>query len=101
MPSKFGDAEILNEALGLQMRIAEDIILFAKKNKIEDEIAFLKKTFHPKFNIASLDNLVQETDLLKEKNDNKANQDIYYQIDDYIKSKEKKVCKDMPRIIEI
>jgi len=26
------------------------------------------------------------------------NLDIFFQIDDYIKSKEKKVCKDMPRI---
>lgn len=71
MPSEFGDAELLNEALGLQMRKAEDIILFAKKNKIEDEIAFIKNTFHPKFDVASLDNFYEEGDLSKEKKDNK------------------------------
>jgi site-specific recombinase XerD len=98
MPSEFGDAETLNEALGLQMRIAEDIILFSKKMKIEDEINFLKKTFQPNFDVASLEKLAKGKGLLKDKNDNKTNLDLYYQIDDYIKSKEKKVCKDMPRI---
>ena len=45
-----------------------------------------------------MDKSFKETDLLQEKKDHKTNLGIYYQIDDYSKSKEKKVCKDMPRI---
>jgi hypothetical protein len=74
------------------MRIAEDIIRFAKKKNVEDEIAFLKKTFSPGFDIASLDKVNQEVQLAEKKNLGKTNLNLYYQIDDYIKSKEKKVC---------
>ncbi len=59
---------------------------------------FLKKTFHPKFDTASLENIAMQAELQKAKSDNKTNLDIYFQIEDYTRSKEKKVCKDMPRI---
>ncbi len=80
------------------MRIVEDIISFAKRKEIEDPLSFLKKTFQPDYDIASLKNFSNEPDLLKEKNCDKKKLDLYFQIDDYIQSKEKKVCKDMPRI---
>lgn len=98
MPATFGNAEVLNDKLGLLVRKAEDIISFSKRRNIEDILGFLKKTFHPSFDVASLETAVAEAALLNEKSDNKTNLDLYYQIDDYIKSKEKKVCRDMPRI---
>lgn len=78
--------------------MAEDIISFAKKRNIDDPISFLKKIFHPNFDTASLEVIAMETELLKSKSDNKTNLDIYFQIEDYTRSKEKKVCKDMPGI---
>jgi hypothetical protein len=47
MPTTYGNAELLNEALGRQMRIVEDIISFAKREEMEDPLSFLKKTFQP------------------------------------------------------
>src|SRR5690349_16511355 len=75
MPSTFGNAEVLNDRLGLLVRKAEDIISFAKKRNIEDTLSFLKKTFHPNFDVSSLNNTVAEAALLKEKNDSKTNLD--------------------------
>ncbi len=98
LPENFGNYEHLNERLSLQLRKAEDIILFAIKKRIENPLNFLKSTFHPNFNVASLESKLEETELLKVKNNNTLNLDVYFQIDEYSKSKEKKVCKDMPRI---
>lgn len=49
LPSAFGDARALNDELAFQIRMVEDIIRFAKKISIENEIGFLKATFHSKF----------------------------------------------------
>ncbi|MEO7802061.1 MAG: site-specific integrase [Ginsengibacter sp.] len=98
IPATYGNAEEFNEALGKQMRIVEDIISFTKRKKIDDPISFLKKTFKPNLDIASLQSLSVDQGLLTEANRNKKKLDFYFQIDDYIQSKEKKVCKDMPRI---
>jgi site-specific recombinase XerD len=80
------------------MRKAEDIVSFAIKERIEDPLDFLRKTFHPNFNVASLEFATEVTELLNVKRNRTPNLDLYFQIDDYSKSKEKKVCKDMPRI---
>jgi hypothetical protein len=98
LPEIYGNTEILNERLGLMLRMAEDIVSFTKKRDIDDPLSFLKKTFHPKFDTASLENIAMQAGSQKAKSDNKTNLDIYYQIEDYSRSKEKKVCKDMPRI---
>lgn len=98
LPKIYGSTEILNERLGLMLRMTEDIVSFTKKRDINDPINFLKKTFHPNFDTASLEDIVMDAESPKAKSDNKTHLDIYFQIEDYIKSKEKKVCKDMPRI---
>ena len=81
IPATYGNAEVLNEALCRQMRIVEDIISFAKRKKIDDPLSFLKKTFQPNFDIAFLENLSNEPDLLKETSCNKKKLDLYSQID--------------------
>lgn len=78
--------------------MAEDIVSFTINKNIEDPVSFLKKTFCSNFDIVSLEIIVNEDQKLKAKKDNKTNLNLYYQIDDYSKSNEKKVCKDMPRI---
>jgi hypothetical protein len=55
LSSTYGDATQLNEDLKRMYRIAEDIISYAIKNKIEDVGNFVKKTFHPYFASHSLD----------------------------------------------
>ena len=99
LPVQYGDPEMFNKTLGLQIRIVEDIISFAKKAQIEDQITFLKKVYCPGFDVASLEKVAGNMEVPEPKNAHiKASLDLYYQIDDYIRSKEKKVCKDMPRI---
>jgi hypothetical protein len=43
LPENFGSPEALNKKLQRALRIAEDIITYAIKKKIEDPIAFVKK----------------------------------------------------------
>lgn len=80
------------------MRIAEDIISFAIKKNIGDPVSFLKRTFCSNLDITQLETSALHYSELGSKKDNKTNLNFYYQIDDYSKSNEKKVCKDMPRI---
>jgi len=97
LPENFGNSDNLNERLGLLLRKAEDIVSYAIKRQIEDPLSFLKNTFYTNFDVASLERTAEEAELLKSKNI-VSNLDLYFQIDDYSKSKAKKVCKDMPRI---
>jgi integrase len=97
LPPALGDVEILNESLSVLKRKVEDMVSFAIK-KNTDPLMFLKETFHPNFDLASLERIGNDDAVVKDKTCKKTNLDIYYQIDEYIKSKEKKVCKDMPRI---
>lgn len=97
LPDSFGNADVLNERLAVLIRKAEDVVSFANKRKIDDSLGFLKSVYHPDLDLASLETVSGQTQL-KEQNFNKHNLDLYYQIDDYIKSKERKVSKDMPRI---
>lgn len=98
LPECFGNSDNLNERLSLLLRKAEDIVSFAIKKPMEDPLNFLKNTFHPNFEVVSLESKAEEASILTAKKGSTANLDLYFQIDDYSKSKEKKVCKDMPRI---
>ncbi len=74
--------------------MAEDLVIFASKTKVTDPSGFVKDKFQPDFDISSL----QEIEEKIEKEKISQNMNLYFQIDDYIQSKTKKVCKDMPRI---
>ncbi len=87
-------ADDLNYKIKQMFRVAEDLIIIASRNKIQDPATFVKANFHPSKDIAYL----KEIENKVHKNDVSQNVDIYFQIDDYIQSKTKKVCKDMPRI---
>ena len=94
IPEKYGLADDLNLELKRIFRIAEDIVIFATKMNLPDMVGFVKKTFHPDFNVSSLKDIKDffgKRDVFK-------NLDIYFQIDDYILSKVKKVSQHMPRV---
>jgi len=69
------------------LRLAEDIVDFGIKKGIDNRGIFLKQVFNPNFDIATL----AKEEVLVEAATNKTNLGLFYQIDDYIKSKEKKV----------
>jgi len=72
------------------LRLAEEIIYFAIETKIEDRAKFVKETFKPNFNFDNLQGKAAIT-IVRHVPSKNQNKDIYFQIDDYIKSKEKKV----------
>jgi hypothetical protein len=45
LPKNYGSAEMLNAKLQKAKRVAEDILSYALKMKIENSLAFLKKNF--------------------------------------------------------
>src|SRR4051812_23234444 len=55
LPPKYGYPEQLNEELRRMYRIAEDIISYAVRNKVENIGNFVKKTFHPHFDPSCLE----------------------------------------------
>jgi site-specific recombinase XerD len=91
LPEAFGNGEELNGELKRMTRAVEDIIVYGNKNNVSHIGTFVKKTFTPNTKVST----TQKTGLSKQE---AGNSNIYDQIDDYIKSKEKKVSKDMPRI---
>jgi site-specific recombinase XerD len=91
LPESYGNAADLNQRLANLLRKAEDIISHAVKRKISDVLSFVKKTFHPDFDTATLEEKVQQATAL----DPKTNLDLFFQIDDYIKCKTGKVSPGM------
>lgn len=94
LPFQYGNADDLNAELRRMYRVAEDIVLFIYQKKLPDSGAFAKKTFTPQFESASLKEIAKDL----EKGDVKTNLDLFFQVDDYILTKSKKVSKGMTRI---
>ncbi len=93
LPSKYGDPIKLNLELVRLMRMAEDLIAHAVKNSIADKGKFVKQSFSPAFDVVSLGDKVKEV-VQQEVADKKTKLDIYYQFDEYITSKQKRVSRD-------
>ncbi len=97
LPDSYGISEKLNEKLEQELMKAQNIVSLALKRK-ENPLDFFKRYYSPD---RSFENIVEVVDMLDTKkisNDIYLNKDIYFQIDDYIKTKTKKVSADMPRI---
>jgi hypothetical protein len=92
LPKEYGRAEELNDSLLRMMRHTEDVISIANKRKLSDPRRFVKEKFNAAHNTI---NFQKEND--PHMKNPRINLDIFFQIDDYIQSKIKKVCKDMPR----
>jgi site-specific recombinase XerD len=91
LPEKFGIAESLQSELKRMITVVEDIIVYGSEKQVPDIGNYVKTTFNPDLKIS----IKEKVDLSKQ---GATNMNIYDQIDEYSKSKEKKVCKDMPRI---
>jgi len=88
LPTEYGNPEVLNEEIYRLYGIAEKIITFALKEKIADPVAFVKKHFRIDFDIKLLETQkIIFTDQI--------NLDFFYQVDDYIRYKQKQVSPKM------
>jgi hypothetical protein len=94
LPEVYGNAATLNERLQQAIRTAQDILNFAMKEKIGDPLSFLKATFRPDFDPATLTQKAQQAAAI----DPKTNLDLLFQIDDYIKCKKDKVSPGMLKV---
>ncbi len=92
LPAQFGDHQHLNEELKRQFRIVEDQVTHANKNELTNKGIFVKNTFSPKLDITTISGQVEKA-VEQEIVEKRARLDIYYQYDEYIKSKERKVSK--------
>ena len=94
----FGEASKLNQQIRYMVRKAEDIIdLGIKCNKPDLEV-LLKNNFDVKEDFQTIESrIIRQIEEAKMK-DPKINLDLYFQIDEYIKSKSQKVCPGMLRI---
>jgi len=100
LPPAFGDAVIMNMQLQKMIRIAEDTISYALQQEMQDPVAFLRQVFHPEFDPATLSEKAKQM-ALEESNKVVANQDFFFQVDDYIKSKSRKVSTGMLRTYQV
>jgi len=96
LPPGYGNAEVLNAELKKMLRITEDIVEYATKNKISDRVAFTKKTFRPDLDVFTIGQQINT--VVSQKPGDKL--DLYSQIDDYIKAKKKTVTPRMIRVYE-
>lgn len=92
LPPGFGNHEQLNEELKRQFRIAEDLVIHANKNKLPNKGTFVKNSFSPKLDITTISGQVEKA-VERAAVEKRNKLDIYYQFDEYIKSKERKVGK--------
>lgn len=88
LPTSFGIANNLNKEIQRQIRLAEDIISYALANKIADPVQFVKSTFKINFDIRTLEKAAKENKASRPR----INKDFFFQLDDYIKSKEQSVA---------
>jgi site-specific recombinase XerD len=94
LPPVFGDAAKMNTELKRMFRSVEDIVDFALARNESDPVEFLKKLFTPNFNSSELDAIVKKM----ESTDEKTNLDVYFQFDEYVKSRMSKVTPNMKNI---
>jgi integrase len=96
LPPTFGQADILNLQLQKLVRSAEDLVTFALEQKIEDPIVFLKKAWRPELDPISLASRAKEiAEAPADQQD--VNLNFFFQFDDYIKAKRRKVSVGMIR----
>jgi hypothetical protein len=95
LPQQFGQAAELNMRLQKMIRVVEDIVSFTL-HKVEDPIACLKNVFEPDFDPATLPERLKEM-MQASPDPGVVNLDFFYQLDDYIKTKRRKVSAGMIR----
>lgn len=97
LPENYGTASELNDRLSRELRKAEDLISLALKRD-ENPLDFFKLYYKPDQSLECVMRRLDALDKDENLNDVFLNKDIYFQIDDYIKMKTRKVSAGMPRI---
>jgi len=100
LPAEFGQADLLNLQLQRMVRSAEDLVTFSLGQKMEDPVGFLKKAWRPELDPASLANRAKEMAAAPAEQP-AVNLDFFFQMDDYIKVKRRKVCAGMIRTYHV
>ena len=98
LPSNFGNVDQLNDQLRKLIRKTEDIVSLALRRKVADPITFLNEFFVQEIDIQGIEAKLKEAELKKSLGDPRLNLNVYFQIDEYIKSKSLKVSPGMLRI---
>ena len=80
LPSQYGNVSELQKSLTEKLRKAEDMVEHAVKKRSACPMQFLKENFH-----------LQENWKLEQMSGSEKNLDVYYNIEDYVKSKESTV----------
>jgi integrase len=93
LPAEYGDPENLNLSLQKMMRTVEDIVTYCKKLGKKDPVSFLREVFAPDFDASMLRAKVDQAgqDVIAKNQ----SPEFFDQIDDYIKSKSRKVSPGM------
>lgn len=92
LPSKYGNPNMLNIELTRLKRIVEDLVTYAIQNKNPNLAEFVKQSYSPSLDMAAIERKEKEA-IEQEQAIQKAKLDIYYQFDEYITSKQRKVSK--------
>jgi hypothetical protein len=92
LPIVYGVTVELNEELLRQKRIAEDLVHHATKHHIADRLGWIKANFSSSLSPGELEN-VFKSDLEKKTKEKKDKLNIYFQFEEFIKSKDRKVSK--------
>jgi integrase len=100
LPAEFGQADLLNLQLREMVRSLENLVTFAQEQKMGNPIGFLKKAWSPELDPASLASRAK--DLAQASAEQPVNNlDFFYQLDDYIKTKRRKVSTGMIRTYNV
>ncbi|WP_018629346.1 site-specific integrase [Niabella aurantiaca] len=94
LPANHGDYNELNDELKRLKKIVEDIVTYAglKKIPLEARAQFAKTHFSPTFDFNDIE--TKEKEAAEQQETEKKNRiNVYYQFDEYIKSKKRKVSK--------
>lgn len=87
LPPKYGTADDLNKRLKRIRRLAEDLVELGEKRKVDNLIDFAKRHFSINLDLEELEKRLNNQKEAAEA----LNLDVYHQIDQYIKSKQRQV----------
>lgn len=90
LPTKNGVAAELNKELLRMRSVVDALALKAKAIKTEERGKFIKASFSPELVPENVEEKISEKETIEKKRQQNT-QDIYYQFEDYIKSKQRKV----------
>lgn len=93
LPLAYGHANTLNDELTRLTRITEDLVTFCNRSQIANKGQFVKEKFSPSFCLGKVEQEIMEAAKQADEAE-MAKSAVYYQFDDYIKSKERRVSPE-------